>query len=71
MRRFIIRRNVDVTGVSGVGVVAEGVEFGDGTVAIRWLGDRPSSVIWANIVDAMTVHGHDGRTKLMWLDYKD
>jgi hypothetical protein len=71
MRRFVLRRDVDVTGVSGTGVVAEGVEFGDRAVAIRWLGEHPSLVAWANIVDAMTIHGHGGNTTLVWLDYKD
>lgn len=71
MRRFNLQRYVDDTGVSGTGVVAEGVQFGDGTVVIRWLGDRPSSVFWASIADAMAVHGHGGHTKLMWVDYKD
>jgi len=34
-RPFVLRRLVDETGVSGTGVVAEGVEFSDGTVALR------------------------------------
>lgn len=35
MNRFELVRDVDVTGISGTGVVAEGVEFSDGTVALR------------------------------------
>lgn len=70
MRRFELRRGVDVSGVSGTGVVAQGVEFDDGTVAIRWLTEYRSTVVWANIVDAMRVHGHGGNTRLIWIDYK-
>lgn len=70
MRRFVLRRDVDVSGVSGTGVVAQGVEFDDGTVAMRWLTAHRSTVFWADIVDAMTVHGHDDASKLIWLDYK-
>jgi hypothetical protein len=35
MRLFLLIRNEDVSGVSGTGIVAEGVEFSDGTVAMR------------------------------------
>ena len=37
MRLFKLQRKVDCSGVSGTGVVAEGVEFDDGQVALRWL----------------------------------
>jgi hypothetical protein len=68
MKRFIFYRHTDVSGVSGTGVVVEGVQFSDGTVAIRWISDRPSTVIWNDINDAIRVHGHDGATELRWLD---
>lgn len=68
MRRFVLNRSVDVSGVSGTGVVVEGVEFTDGTVAIKWLGDRPSMVFWNNMEDAIGIHGHNGLTVVEWLD---
>lgn len=68
MRRFVLNRSVDVSGVSGTGVVVEGVEFTDGTVAIKWLGDRPSMVFWNNMEDAIGIHGHNGLTTVEWLD---
>jgi len=58
MRRFQLHRDQDVTGVSGTGVVADGVLFPDGAVTIRWRGDRPSTVAWACIEDAFHVHAH-------------
>lgn len=68
MRRFVLNRKEDVSGVSGTGVVVEGVEFTDGTVAIRWLGDRPSTVYWDNMTNALGVHGHEGKTVVEWID---
>lgn len=65
MRTFVMVRDEDVTGCSGVGVVADGVVFPDGTVAIRWRGDHRSTVVWDDIEGAIAVHGHDGRTRFV------
>lgn len=67
-RRFHLQRNQDVTGVSGTGVVADGVEFPDGTVVLRWRGDHQSTVVWSDVDTAMKVHGHGGATELVWVD---
>jgi hypothetical protein len=64
---FGLYRHQDVTGVSGSGTVAYGVQFADGTVVIRWQGETPSTVIWESLEAAMRVHGHDGRTQVVWL----
>lgn len=64
---FALHREQDVTGVSGTGTVAHGVRFADGRVVIRWLGDKPSTVMWDSLDDAMSVHGHDGKTQVVWL----
>jgi hypothetical protein len=69
MRRFVLRRSEDATGVSGTGEVAEGVEFGDGTVAMRWCTANPSTTIYKSSEDVETVHGHEGRTRIIWLDF--
>ena len=68
MRRFEMIRTIDVTGASGTGRVAEGVQFGNGKVVICWLTPRSSIVIWDTIVDAVAIHGHDGLTEFNWLD---
>lgn len=68
MRRFQLHRDVDVSGVSGTGVVADGVVFPDGTVALRWRGARSSTVVWGSIDDVEAVHGHGGATRLAWVD---
>lgn len=69
-RAFVLQRDEDVTGVSGTGVVAEGVEFSDGTVVLRWTSEWPTSVVFhqRGIESVEAVHGHDGRTKIVYLD---
>lgn len=67
-RRFQLQRNVDVSGVSGTGIVCYGVLFGDGTVAVHWCGRRSTTAVWNDIRDLMDVHGHEGSTVLEWID---
>ncbi|HEX5566725.1 MAG TPA: hypothetical protein VFY14_07335 [Streptomyces sp.] len=67
-RRFHLQRDHDVTGASGTGHVADGVLWPDGTVSIRWRGDRPSTVYWDDLAHAEHVHGHDGLTRIVWYD---
>jgi len=70
LRRFVLERDVDVTGVSGTGVVAEGVEFSDGVVVLHWIGQWPSSIVHYDrgMESVVHVHGHDGRTRIVYLD---
>lgn len=44
--RFELHRDTDVSGVSGVGIVADGVVFPDGTAVLQWRGAWPTSVVW-------------------------
>jgi hypothetical protein len=67
MRLFELHRAEDVHGVSGTGTVAEGVEFSNGRVAIEWLTSTPSTNIYDNIKQVDEIHGHEGRTKVVWL----
>lgn len=67
-QRFELHRDVDVSGVSGTGIVADGVVFPDGEVCIRWRGERPSTVTWKSVSDAEEIHGHSGATRFVWLD---
>jgi hypothetical protein len=58
-------RHKDISGVSGTGVVAEGVVFSDGTTVLRWLvAIHPSTNIYDDISDLERIHGHDGATEL-------
>jgi hypothetical protein len=67
-RRFHLLRHRDVSGISGTGVVADGVLWPDGSASLRWRGDKPSSVHWDRFADAEAVHGHAGATEFVWLD---
>lgn len=68
-RRFVLERTEDPTGVSGIGTVAEGVQFNDGRITLRWcVGEHRSTVNWDSTEAIEAIHGHDGRTKIRWLD---
>ena len=67
--RFHLERDFDVSGVSGTGHVAEGVQFNDGTAVLRWTaGPHPSTSVWSSVAALMAVHGHEGATRLVWDD---
>lgn len=72
LRRFHLVRHEDESGVSGTGVVASGVEFHDGTVAYRWRtspeGSASTFQIAESIQDVQAIHGHGGRTHIVWED---
>lgn len=67
-RLFVLDRKVDATGTSGTGIVAEGVRFSNGKVALHWL----SHLGAVNVYDSMDVcealHGHSGNTRVVWTD---
>lgn len=64
---FVLRRDEDESGVSGEGVVAQGVVFTDGAVALRWLTEYRSTGIYNSIEDVERIHGHGGKTKVVFL----
>lgn len=68
MRRFELHRHQDATGVSGTGVVAEGVVFSTGWVALTWLTAVNSLVFYPSITNVEHIHGHGGMTVIVWLD---
>lgn len=70
IRRFLLRRDKDVSGTSGLGHVAEGVCFSDGSVAMRWRGRYPSTTIYASTAHLEAIHGHGGGSVIEWLDAK-
>lgn len=68
MRRFELHRIEDASGVSGTGVVAQGAEFDDGHCAMRWLTETASTALYDSAGDIERIHGHEGRTRIVWLD---
>lgn len=68
-RRFHLYRHSDETGVSGTGVVAEGVQFRDHRIAMRWcVNPARSTTAYDHEHDVTTIHGHDGKTEIIWID---
>jgi hypothetical protein len=67
-RRFILRRHEDVSGISGTGVVAEGVEFLSGMVALNWFGSHSCVNVYSSMRTVEELHGHQGATQVEWLD---
>jgi hypothetical protein len=73
---------VDVSGVSGEGVVADGMMFDDpwsvdlpdgrqakyspGWCLVRWRGERASTSLWRSVDDLAAIHGHGGATRIVW-----
>lgn len=68
MRRFQLKRDIDESGVSGVGIVAEGCEFTNGSCALIWLTTYRSLAFYASAKELEQVHGHQGKTKIVWVD---
>lgn len=64
---FVLERLEDESGVSGVGFVAEGVEFTDGSVTLRWRGERASTAVFSCLKDVEAIHGHNGKTVISWI----
>jgi hypothetical protein len=67
-RRFVLVRTEDVHGVSGEGIICEGVQFTTGYVVFTWLSPFMKIDI-SHSADVMEhVHGHEGKTRVVWLD---
>ncbi len=67
MRLFQLHRDVDSSGVSGIGVVAEGVVFENGGCVIHWLTKESSLGIYESIDQIVKIHGHEGNTRVVWM----
>jgi len=68
MRRFRLTRGEDISGVSGTGVVAEGVVFATGKAVLSWCSEYHSVTVYDSVVELVAIHGHNGSTRLDWLD---
>lgn len=68
IRLFYLQRDTDESGVSGIGIVAEGVEFSNGTCAMTWVvGPHHCVNIYDNIKSIEAIHGHEGQTKIVFI----
>ena len=66
MRKFHLWRIEDESGVSGTGIVAEGVEFADGQCVMSWLTRYHSIAVYPSAAELEQIHGHHGKTKILW-----
>lgn len=67
-RPFVLVREIDISGVSGVGVVANGIEFPDDHAVIHWTGSTyPTTTAHPDgMASVLAVHGHGGATRVVW-----
>ena len=65
MRPFWLQRVEDESGVSGVGLVAEGVVLSNGWCALTWLTGHKSGAFYPSLEQIEAIHGHDGKTKIV------
>lgn len=68
MRRFVLRRITDASGVSGEGIVAEGIRFSNGQAVLHWLSQLSSVAVYHSADVLVAAHGHNGDTVLEWVD---
>jgi hypothetical protein len=78
-RRFKLVRTEDVSGTSGTGVVAYGVEYPDGAVHMQWRNQENDDLSTDSngcafkpapdgIEATIEIHGHEGRTEVRFID---
>lgn len=67
-KTFKLIRDHDVSGISGTGVVVEGMVFSDGHAVVHWVNSSyPTTTPHPEgLSSVMHIHGHDGKTRLVW-----
>lgn len=71
-RRFVVQRNADPSGVSGTGIMLDGIVWPDGTVSTHWRDPNGegawSNVFWPNLAAAESKHCYGGHSSIVWVD---
>lgn len=67
-RLLHLERDIDISGVSGIGIVASGVEFSDGRIVLNWNTVVSSITIYNSVEDLIAISGHDGATRVVFDD---
>ncbi len=65
-KTFNLVRDRDVTGISGTGVVAEGIVFQGGQTVICWTCPPFTVSVFPSPEAVLAVHGHQGNTRIVW-----
>ena len=73
MRRFVMHRQHDASGVSGTGLVLEGVLFSTGVVVIHWLTPPPrgSISVFDSLDQFLGIHVKPHPTNEAFLVFED
>ena len=71
MKIYEMVRLEDISGISGVGNIAEVVEFENGKTVVAWRTDSPNGpnianvIVYDSIEDCEKIHGHEGATRIV------
>ena len=66
--RFVLIRTCDMSAVSGIGTVAEGIVFSNGKAVLSWLRPPYSLGVYDSLDALLEVQGHEGATSVQWVD---
>ena len=66
VRLGVFNRHEDESGKSGEGLCADILEFPDGTCVAHWRSHTPSTTIFPNVKQMEAVHGHGGKTEVVF-----
>jgi hypothetical protein len=66
MTIFYLYRIEDETGISGTGIVADGVEFSCGKCVLSWVTEFKSIAVYDSIDELIKIHGHNGKTEIRY-----
>jgi hypothetical protein len=67
-RTFQLHRIVDLSGVSGTGIVADGVLWPDGMCTVHWRGNYPTDATHLSLESVIHIHGHEGHSYIRFDD---
>jgi len=68
IQHFYLKRNEDISGKSGLGIVARGAILPSGHCVMEWLTFTSSIGIYKNLTDVIEIHSHEGRTEIVMGD---
>jgi hypothetical protein len=66
LRKFYLERLEDVSGNSGIGIVAVGVMYPSGFCVMEWTTPIKSMGIYHSIAELEALHSHGGKTVIKW-----
>ena len=68
MKLYVLERDEDHSGVSGIGVIADVAEFPNGWCAVSFRpgnADVSNGIWYSSLADVDRIHGHGGSTRLV------